>query len=160
MTLTDTLLVTPVEPPVSKSRSKRRSFVVLTVLILAIAALLAQGLLSNLNYFETVDQAFAHRSTLGTNDFRLEGLVAKGSVVRTSRGANFVIQGSHHRRVNVIEVGQPPQLFQSNIPVVVSGHFSSTKSIVFDANQIIVKHTSSYVEQHPKRVKAPNGTVR
>ncbi len=123
-------------------------------------ALLAQGLLSNLNYFETVDQAFAHRASLGTRDFRLEGLVVKGTIIRTVRGADFTMQGSHQHQVLVVEVGQPPQLFQSDIPVVVDGHFSSAHSVTFLADQIIVKHTSSYVATHPRRVKAPNGSVR
>jgi cytochrome c-type biogenesis protein CcmE len=160
VTLTDTAVLTPVEPPATKSRSKRRSIGVIALLVIAVSALLAQGLLSNLNYFETVDQAYAHRHSLGTSDFRLEGLVTKGSVMRTARGANFVMQGSHQRRVHVIEVGQPPQLFQSDIPVVVDGHFTSVTSNIFDAHQIIVKHTSSYVAKYPKRVKAPNGSVR
>jgi len=60
----------------------------------------------------------------------------------------------------VRESGSPPQLFQGNIPVVVDGHFTSATSRVFVANQIIVKHSSSYVAQHPNRVKAPNGSVR
>ncbi len=160
MTLTEPIDVSPIEPPAASGRSRRRSWLVVGVLVVAVGALLAQGLLSNLNYFETVDQAFGHRSTLGTHDFRLEGLVTKGTIVRTIRGADFTMQGSHHRSVLVIEIGQPPQLFQSDIPVVVDGHFTSSTSATFVAHQIIVKHTSNYVEQHPRRVKAPNGSTR
>ena len=152
--------VSAVEPPQTTSTSKRRSIAVIGVLVVAVLALLAQGLLSNLNYFETVDQAFAHRASLGTRDFRLEGLVVKGTIVRTVRGADFTMQGSHQRSVLVVEIGQPPQLFQSDIPVVVDGHFTSPHSVTFVAHQIIVKHTSNYVATHPRRVKAPNGSVR
>jgi cytochrome c-type biogenesis protein CcmE len=160
VTSTEPINVSPVEPPESSSRSNRRSWIVVSVLVLAVGALLVQGLLSNLNYFETVDQAFSHRASLGTNDFRLEGLVTKGTIVRTNQGADFTIQGSHNRSVLVHEIGQPPQLFQSNIPVVVDGHFTSAQSVTFVAHQVIVKHTSYYVERHPRRVKAPNGSVR
>jgi hypothetical protein len=32
--------------------------------------------------------------------------------------------------------------------------------LIFDGTQILVKHTASYIAQHPSRVKAPNGTTR
>lgn len=154
-----TLDVTPVEPP-STPRRRLRSWMVIVVLVLAVGALLSQGLLQNLNYFETVDEAFSQRAQLGTKDFRLEGVVRTGSIERTSVGANFYLDGSKKNSVYVRESGSPPQLFQGNIPVVVDGHFTSATSRVFVANQIIVKHSSSYVAQHPNRVKAPNGSVR
>jgi cytochrome c-type biogenesis protein CcmE len=62
--------------------------------------------------------------------------------------------------VSVVAHGTPPQLFQANVPVVVAGHFTSATSDVFDGTQILVKHTASYIAQHPTRVKAPNGTTR
>lgn len=161
MTLTEQPAeVTPVEPPPSRARSRRRSIVVVVVLVAAVFALLSQGLLSNLNYFETVDQALAHRATLGTSTFRLEGLVAKGTIERTNAGATFYLDGSRTNQVFVVATGEPPQLFQSDIPVVVDGHFTSSTSRTFDADQIIVKHSASYVAQYPQRVKAPNGSVR
>lgn len=152
--------VAPVEPPAARSRATRRSILVLVVLVAAVLALLGQGLLSNLNYFETVQQAMAERVKLGTTDFRLEGVVAKGSIVRTATGADFYLNGSRPDEVHVIATGTPPQLFQSSIPVVVDGHFTSPSSATFDADQIIVKHTASYIAAHPKRVRAPNGSVR
>ena len=48
-------------------------------------------------------------------------------------------------------------LFQPNIPVVVVGHFSGSS---FVSDQLIVDHSAQYVQQHPNRVKAPNGTTR
>lgn len=161
MTITETRPdLSPVEPPPSPSRNRWRSIVVIVVIVGAIVALLSQGLLSNLNYFETVQQAMHNRTTLGTSDFRLEGLVQKGSIERTAQGANFYLDGTTTNEVRVIASGTPPQLFQNDIPVVVDGHFSSDSSNVFFASQIIVNHTSKYIEAHPSRVKAPNGSVR
>jgi len=37
------------------------------------------------------------------------------------------------------------------------GHFSGNQ---FDSNQILVKHSSSYIAAHPNRVTAANGTKR
>ncbi|MGD0852307.1 MAG: cytochrome c maturation protein CcmE [Acidimicrobiales bacterium] len=155
-----TLDLTPVAPPPTKSSSRRRSIAVLVVLALAIVALLSQGLLRNLNYFDTVDQALASRAKIGTTTIRLEGVVKPHTISRTSTGASFWMTGSGTHEVYVISRGTPPELFQADIPVVVEGHFTTRYSTTFDGTQILVKHTATYIAQHPKRVKAPNGSVR
>jgi cytochrome c-type biogenesis protein CcmE len=152
--------LTPVAPPMSKSSSRRRTIGVLVVLVIAIVALLSQGLLHSLNYFDTVDQALASRAKIGTTTIRLEGVVKPHTVTRTSRGASFWMTGSGTHEVFVISHGTPPQLFRADIPVVVEGHFTTRHSTTFDGTQILVKHTATYIAQHPKRVKAPNGSVR
>jgi cytochrome c-type biogenesis protein CcmE len=155
----DTFDLTPVAAPPTKRRGRWRTIGVLVVLALAVLALLSQGLLHSLNYFETIDQAMSSRAKLGTETFRLEGVVKPHTIDRTSRGASFWMTGGD-KKVFVDAHGSPPQLFQSDIPVVVDGHFTSETSDTFVATQIIVKHTASYIAAHPKRVKAPNGTVR
>jgi cytochrome c-type biogenesis protein CcmE len=152
--------LTPVEPPASTARSSRRSLVVVVVLIVVVVLLLSQGLLTSLNYFETVDQALRQRASLGTTVIRLEGVVEPGSISRTNTGAAFTLTGSGTHHVFVTAQGSPPQLFQANIPVVVVGHFASSTSLDFVGTQIMVKHTSSYIAAHPNRVTAPNGTSR
>lgn len=156
----DDLDLTPVPAPPTRRRARRRTIGVLVVLVLAVLALLSQGLLHSLNYFETVDQALSARAKLGTQTFRLEGVVKPHTIERTASGASFWITGGDSKEVFVDAHGSPPQLFQANIPVVVVGHFSSTTSDRFDGTQILVKHTAAYIAAHPKRVKAPNGTVR
>jgi cytochrome c-type biogenesis protein CcmE len=116
--------------------------------------------LHSLNYFDTVDQVFASRATIGTTTIRLEGVVMPRTIWRTSSGASFWITGSGNHKVFVISHGTPPELFQADIPVVVVGHFTTSRSTTFDGTQILVKHTSTYIAQHPHRVKAPNGSVR
>ena len=132
----------------------------LVVLALAILALLSQGILHSLNYFETVDQVLAKRASFGTETMRLEGVVKPGTITRTSSGASFTLEGSGAKEVYVDAHGSPPQLFQADIPVVVVGHFTSATSLTFDGTQILVKHTASYIAEHPQRVRAPNGTTR
>ncbi len=150
----------PVAPPRASSRSSRRSIAVIAVLVLVVVVLLSQGLLTSLNYFETVDQALGQRASLGTKVIRLEGVVQPGSISRTNDGASFTLSGSRSNHVFVTAQGSPPQLFQANIPVVVVGHFASSTSLDFVGTQIMVKHSSSYIAAHPSRVKAPNGTSR
>ncbi len=141
------------------SRRRTRLLVVFALLAAAIAYLLVEGLGSSLDYFDTVSQALSHRTSIGTTVFRLEGLVVPGSVRRTARGADFEVSGGG-RTVVVHNVGSPPQLFQPNIPVVVVGHFASASSDLFMSNQIMVKHSPTYIAKHPTRVRAPDGAVR
>jgi len=142
--------------PTPRRRRSRRLVVVFVILIAALIFLLVEGLGSSLNYFDTVDQAMAHRSTLGTTTFRLEGAVVPGSIRPTSVGTNFTIcEGVH--TVAVRNTGSPPQLFQNNIPVVVVGHFTSATSNQFVSNQILVKHSATYSSKYPTRVKVTSG---
>jgi cytochrome c-type biogenesis protein CcmE len=150
----------PRSPRFRRSRRHRvRLAVVFAVLAAALGFLLAEGLGSSLDYFDTVSQAVAQRATLGTSTFRLEGTVVAGSVRRTASGTDFTVSGGD-RSVDVENTGSPPQLFQPGIPVVVVGHFASAASDVFVSNQIMVKHSASYIAAHPTRVTAKNGTVR
>ena len=146
-------------PSARRRRTRRRVLVVFALLIVAFVFLLVEGLGSSLNYFDTVDQAYAHRATLGTMTFRLEGVVVPGSIHATATGTDFEVSEGHHV-VHVANTGSPPQLFQASIPVVVVGHFTSPTSSDFVSNSILVKHSSTYIEQNPSRVRAPNGTVR
>ena len=153
--------LSPAKPGAGYPRRRRarpwRLWVVGAILVGAFAFLLVEGLGSSLNYFETVDQALAHKTMLGTQTFRLEGLVVPGTVHRIPGGVQFVAAGTATHRVDVVNHGNPPQLFQPDIPVVVVGHFSGN---TFISDQLIVDHTANYTQAHPNRVRAPNGTTR
>lgn len=137
-------------------RPRGRLLVVGAVLAGAFIFLVVKGLGGSLDYFETVDQAVQNKATLGDQTFRLEGLVVPGTVHRNGDVVDFVAAGTDDR-VDVVNTGNPPQLFQPDIPVVVVGHFVGT---TFVSNQIIVDHTSQYIARYPNRVRAPNGTTR
>jgi cytochrome c-type biogenesis protein CcmE len=142
----------PAVPAPKMRKTSRRVLVVFALLALAFVFLLVEGLGSSLDYFDTVDQALAHRHTLGTQTFRLEGTVEPGTIHATAAGTDFTIcQGPEY--VKVANTGSPPQLFAARIPVVVVGHFASDTSTDFDSDTIMVKHSSTYTAQHPNRVK-------
>jgi cytochrome c-type biogenesis protein CcmE len=142
----------PAMPPARRRKMSRRVLVVFALLVVALVFLLVEGLGSSLDYFDTVDQALAHKTSLGTQTFRLEGTVVPGSIHPTAAGTNFVLcQGP--KSVAVTNTGSPPQLFQGRIPVVVVGHFASDTSTAFESNTIMVKHSSTYSAQYPGRVK-------
>lgn len=149
---------TSVAAPAGRRGRRLRLAVVAAVLVGAVAYLLVAGLGSSLDYFDTVGQAFTHRAAIGTSTIRLEGVVVPGTVERTARGADFQVSGAGHK-VTVHATGSPPQLFQPDIPVVVVGHFATARSDLFLSDQIMVKHSATYIAEHPTRVRAPGGTV-
>ncbi len=158
MTTDTSLDLTPVSP--TPRKRSRRTWVVLALLVIVIAVMLSQGMLQSLNYFKTVGEVYQDRTSIGTREVRLEGMVVKGTVERTSQGATFTIRGSKTELVTVTAVGTPPQLFRAGIPVVVVGSFTSATSYSFRANQIMVKHSAEYIEKNPGRVKGSDGTVQ
>ncbi len=149
-----------VRAPAARRRPRRRLrlLVVFVLLAAAVVYLLVEGLGSSLDYFDTVSQALAHKTRIGTTVFRLEGVVVPGSVHRTVEGADFEVSGGGHKIV-VHNAGSPPELFQPNIPVVVVGHFTSSGSDLFVSNQIMVKHSATYIAAHPTRVRGPSGKI-
>ena len=141
-------------------RRRLRLWLMAAVLAAALVFLLVEGLGSSLDYFDTVGQALAHKSALGTSTVRLEGTVVPGSIRATAQGATFTIAGAPvaggpvsgvGRSVLVQNTGSPPALFQPDIPVVVVGHFVSTGSSRFVSDQIMVKHSAAYVAAHPEQ---------
>jgi cytochrome c-type biogenesis protein CcmE len=146
-------------PPARRAPNARWRFVLVCALIAAgVGFVLYKGLLSSLNYFDTVDQALAHRSQIGTTSIRLEGVVVPRTVDATATGATFSISGTNCAIVRVRNTGAPPSLFQPDLPVVVVGHFVTATSDLFESSQIIVDHTNKYAAANPERVKTPSTT--
>jgi cytochrome c-type biogenesis protein CcmE len=145
-----------VPPPRRRRRASWRVLAVFALLAVALVFLLVEGLGSSLDYFDTVSQAMAHRQTLGTQTFRLEGTVVPNTIHATDDGTNFsVCQGSDI--VHVANMGSPPGLFKARVPVVVVGHFTSVTSDEFVSNSILIKHSSTYSAEYPGRVKPQTG---
>ncbi|MHB8263454.1 MAG: cytochrome c maturation protein CcmE [Acidimicrobiales bacterium] len=121
-------------------RRRLRLVVVAVVFFSALGFLLYEGIGSALNYYLTVPQALAQKESLGSRSFRLEGVVAPGSIRKAHDGVDFAVTGGGHR-VDVLAAEQPPQLFQVGIRVVLVGHFQAN---YFWTNRIMVKHSSVY----------------
>jgi cytochrome c-type biogenesis protein CcmE len=135
--------------------SRRRQAFAGVVVLGAIGFLAFQGLTNATEYFQTTSQAVAHRTSLGTKAFRIEGTV-ENDVRRSGQDTVFTIYGPG-QAVEVRSSGSPPQLFKPGIPVVLEGHWQGDTYL---SDLIMVKHTASYTEAHPDRVKAqiPTGS--
>ncbi len=150
-------------PPRASARGRspirRRLLAVFVVLLAAMGFLLYKALTSAVVYFKTADQAIAQRQSLGDSTFDIEGVVVRGSLRTVDDSLVAFRISSGKTEVSVENSADPPQLFVPSVPVVLVGHFVGG-SDVFASDQILVKHSNSYIAAHPARVKAPNGSVR
>jgi cytochrome c-type biogenesis protein CcmE len=146
----------PSAPPVLRRRrrllgTRRRQIVAAVVILGAIGFLVTEGLHNATSYFLYTNQAVAQRATLGTKPFRIEGTV-EHDVRRVGQYTDFTIT-ANNVAVPIVSTGSPTALFKPGIPVVLEGHWAATGP-VYDSNLIMVKHTASYVEAHPDRLKS------
>lgn len=135
--------------PAPRRSGRGRALIAAAVAVVAVVALLWQGLGSATVYFKTASEAVAEKQSLGSRRFRLEGVVVAGS--RSGRDGRVFFQVEDNGvRVDVIHRGDPPELFQDSIPVVLEGRWQDGH---FASDRILVKHTSEYREDNPGRVK-------
>lgn len=131
-------------------RTTTRHWVLLGLVLAAFGFLLFQGLGNATVYFRTADQATAQRESLGTRRFRIEGVVLAGSVRSVGEAVEFTIE-ANGVGVNVRHVGDPPELFAPNRPVVLEGRFAAGPAMRFDSDRIMVKHTNVYCQKNDTR---------
>jgi cytochrome c-type biogenesis protein CcmE len=150
----DGLDLTPRQaPPVgggSADRGRRVAVLgVLGVLVVALVFMAYQGLSSATVFFRNVDEAIAERESLGDKRFRLQGSVVDGSMQADGTVVSFAVEYGG-QRAQVRHVGDPPELFQPDIPVVLEGRWSQ-EGEWFDSDRILVKHEEEYEADHPER---------
>ena len=135
-------------PPIT-GPGRRRAWLAFAVIVGALGFLVFRGLGDATVYFLTADEAVAQRGELGDRRFRIEGIVVAGSVKQTSDGVSFRIREGG-ATVDVDHHGDPPELFQPGIPVVLEGHWSGDR---FASDRILVRHTEEYRAENPDRVQ-------
>ena len=127
---------------------RRRLWIAGAVVVAALGFLVLRGLGNATLYFRTADEAVAQREELGERRFRIEGTVVAGSVSSAGGRVSFRIAGDREQ-VPIVHRGDPPELFKPGIPVVLEGRFQGDG---FASDRMLVKHTESYVADHPERV--------
>lgn len=148
----DALLAVAAEGTRRRARQTRRRLLVVAVILLAaVGFLLYKALSSGIVYFKTASQAVADRAALGNATFQMEGVVVPGSVRSDGAVQRFAVC-SGPVRVPVRNVGSPPQLFSPGVAVVLVGHFLGS-SDRFASDQILIKHSNTYVAAHPGRIQ-------
>ena len=127
---------------------RRRLWIAGVVVLAALGFLVFRGLGNATLYFRTADEAVAQREELGERRFRIEGTVVPGTISSSGGLVSFRIAGDREQ-VDIVHRGDPPELFKPGIPVVLEGRFQDAG---FASDRMLVKHTESYVADHPERV--------
>lgn len=143
--------------------SKRRTVPVVIALVLVAGALgfiAVKSLGDASTFFYNADEAVEQRDSLGDRRIRMQGVVEEGSVRQVDDSVEFVVFWNGAEAA-VVHKGDPPELFQPNIPVVLEGNWDGE---YFASDRIMVKHTETYVEENPDRLEpvdapAADGTV-
>ncbi len=128
---------------VAPRRRKLRGWrlgVVAAAFLGVVGFLLAKGIGTSLDFYDTVPQALHDRAQLGSSTFRLSGVVVPGTIRRVPGGIDFEIEGGGLREP-VEAHDLPSPIFQPGIGVVLVGHFAGNS---FWTNQIMVKHSATY----------------
>ncbi len=140
-------------PPVgggSADRGKRVAILgTLGVLVVALVFMAYQGLNNATVFFRNVDEAVEQRDELGDKRFRLQGSVVDGSLESDGTSVRFAVEYGGVR-ADVVHLGDPPELFQPDIPVVLEGAWSD-EGDWFASDRILVKHTEDYEAENPDR---------
>src|SRR5258708_9884802 len=127
-----------------KPRHKRIALIVAGLAILGVAVTLVMSAVrSNLVFFFTPTQVVAHEAPQGRN-FRIGGLVEKGSVKRQPDGLSvrFVVTDTA-KSVPVSFTGILPDLFKEGKGVVAQGKLGADG--VFTASEVLAKHDENYM---------------
>lgn len=121
--------------------------------VLAVGGLaVSQALGDATLFFRNADEAVAQREELGDTRFRLQGLVVPDTTVEVPGGVEFEV--TYNGVVVPVEhQGDPPELFQADVPVVLEGAWSSTEpTAVFRSDRMLVRHDENYDAENPDRV--------
>jgi cytochrome c-type biogenesis protein CcmE len=131
---------------------RRRRTVVVTVALVAVVAVLVVIAVRSLGdaslFFLNADEAVAQRDDLGSDRFRLQGTVVPGTVDEGDAGVRFQVV-FNDVTVDVAHRGDPPELFQPDIPVVLEGHWDGP---TFASDRILVRHSSEYEADNGERL--------
>lgn len=151
-------------PAARRAAAPRRRWPAVAVLVAILAAIgfvASRAITDATVFFHTADEAVAKQQELGDRRFRLEGFVVPGSTSRRATGATFSV-ANNGVTVAVDHTGDPPDLFQDCIPVVVEGRWATTSpGAPFVSDRILVKHDETYDADNPDRLtRARDGALQ
>lgn len=136
----------------ARRRTSTRTYVavaVVAVLLGALGIVVFNGLTDAATFYYNVDEAVAKRAELSGERFRMQGNAESGSIRQTDDGVEFVIAFGD-AEVPVRHHGDPPELFDDEIPVIIEGSFHGD---TFVSDEILIRHDSTYEEENGDRLR-------
>lgn len=138
-------------PAAPVRRRSRLAYAVVLVVLVALGVVVYQALTEASTYFYNADEAVAQRTELGDERFRLQGTVLGGYDTAAEPFVFAVAFGGE--RVVVHHEGDPPELFEAGIPVVLEGRWAGTDECSwFASDRILVKHSEEYEADNADRL--------
>lgn len=137
-------------PAGARRRRSPWAYGALLVVLLGLGVVVYQGLTRAALYFYNADEAVEQRAELGDRRIRVQGTVLGESIRPSDDGVDFTI-AFNRVRMDVRHQGDPPELFQPGIPVVLEGRWSESDDW-FASDTIRVKHSEQYEADHPDRI--------
>ena len=101
-------------------------------------------------YFRTADEAVAQRDELGTAASASRARWSPAACASAPATRRLPHREQGRRSSTSSTEGDPPELFQPGIPVVLEGRFATAAH--FASDRILVKHSETYVAENPERV--------
>jgi len=135
------------------ARSKGRGMVAAIVLVAVLGGtgfLLVKQIGAASLYYYNADEAVAKKTSLGDRRFRIQGTFTGSKSDLASGDVKFAI-AFNGARVVVDHSGSEPALFKPGVAVVLDGRWAPDGS-EFLSDRIEVKHSATYVAEHPDRV--------
>lgn len=127
------------------------AFAVLALIIAGVGFVAVKALNDATLFFYNADEAVAMRDTLGTDRFRLQGTVESGTIVDSATAVDFKVQ-FNGVEVAVSHIGDPPELFEAGMPVVLEGRWNDAGD-TFESDRMLIKHDENYEEKNDDRLK-------
>lgn len=156
--MTDTLA--PQQPRAARSGRGRWVPAIIGLAVIAVVIALVWNLLTGALFFYNADEAVAQRAGLGDDRFTLQGTPLGCSITSGSQGEEVVTAFTMSFGgvlVDVVHRGEPAELFEGGIPVVLDGNWVEASPAVsgfapladdgwhYSSDRMRVKHDNDYI---------------
>ena len=168
--------LTPRAPRPLRARKARWSAVLIGLAVILAVAVLIYNLVEGSLYFYNADEAVEERTDIGDKRFTLQGTPIGCSILEGFRGDEPVVAFSVSfggAAVDVVHHGEPAELFQPDVPVVLDGVWVEQSPPVdgftgiaddgwhFSSDRMRVKHDNDYIndEDYDERLALSDAGV-
>lgn len=164
--MTDSAL-SPQQPRPTRSSSRKTVSALVAVAAALIVGWLVWNLVGGSLFFYNADEAVERRSELGDERFTLQGAPIGCSIIEGFQDEQSVVAFSvafEEVAVDIVHSGDPAELFQADVPVVLDGHWVQAAPEVegfsgvandgwhFASDRMRVKHDNDYTDENSDRI--------